>query len=109
MEVFEDGQWRAASRAGWDEGSMEEANVVCRQLGYTEGAESQQEFRIDIFSSQEYAKWHHSFDCLGDEATLFDCDVSEKNSGNHGVGVVCKGRRPELIQCLLFIGKHNRF
>ncbi|XP_019633514.1 PREDICTED: soluble scavenger receptor cysteine-rich domain-containing protein SSC5D-like [Branchiostoma belcheri] len=71
VEVFHEGTWESVCQAGWD---LEDADVVCRQLGYGRAA--------DISQSETFGQVSGDFGlgdvaCTGSEATISDCSPSE--------------------------------
>ena len=88
VEVYHNGQWGTVCDDGW---GIDEAHVVCRQLGFSRA-----------FSAPCHAKygqgsdpiWLDDVKCSGAEASLFDCnhlDWGKKhNCGHHeDANVIC--------------------
>ena len=71
---------------------VNDANVVCRQLGYSGGAVTA--YGSAYFGQGSGSIWLDDLACNGSESTLFDCPHS--GAGNHtcdhsgDVGVSCK-------------------
>ncbi|XP_066275077.1 uncharacterized protein [Branchiostoma lanceolatum] len=85
------GGWGTICDDGFD---IEDANVICRQLGYG----SAKSYHGSAFFGQGTGPiWLDEVECVGDEESLQDCSSDEWNQHNCGhsedVGVVC------LVQC----------
>ncbi|XP_070567325.1 scavenger receptor cysteine-rich domain superfamily protein-like [Ptychodera flava] len=88
VEVYYNGEWGSVSSDGWD---LDDAQVVCRELGYGSAKES--------FSGRNTAGpiWLTQFGCTGDENRLKECPFSQATNGtndaNNGktAGVACQG------------------
>ena len=95
VEVFYNDTWGTVCDNSWD---INDANVVCRQLGYSSA--------VTAYSSAHFGEgsgtiWLDNLQCTGSEATLFDCPHSGVGIHNCGhsedAGVSCK------LHTLLFI------
>ncbi|XP_028399552.1 uncharacterized protein LOC114522963 isoform X3 [Dendronephthya gigantea] len=89
VEVFYNGQWGTICDNGWD---INEARVVCRQLGYLDAARA---LKGDQTSSGTGHIWLHRVECTGVEENLANCSYSDWGSGelhcshNNNAGVQC--------------------
>ncbi|XP_019616079.1 PREDICTED: antigen WC1.1-like [Branchiostoma belcheri] len=89
VEVYYDGQWGTICDDSW---GMEEANVVCRQLGFPQAKEAT--LSASIGDDNEII-WLDDLNCLGNETSLSQC--AHNVWGNHNckheedAGVVCYG------------------
>lgn len=100
VEVKLNGAWNLVCGDGF---GMNEAQVVCRHLGF-EGVESVLHQPVDYF---DFNAWQMSIfsgvQCRGDEALLSDCSMSHAgnfcpDAHNNVAGVVCTaGNLPDLI------------
>ncbi|XP_078613732.1 neurotrypsin-like [Branchiostoma floridae x Branchiostoma japonicum] len=88
VEVFYDGQWGTICDDSW---GIEEANVVCRQLGFPQAKEA-----TTSASSRDAGTgtiWLDDVNCLGNETSLSQC--AHRDWGDHNckheedAGVVC--------------------
>ena len=87
VEVFHNGVWGAVCYAGWD---LKDANVVCRQLGFTALAAK----AYAAFGRGNIKTWLTNVQCGGDESSFMEC----ANSGwgtyycyqNKYAGVRCR-------------------
>ena len=83
VEVFTDGAWRGVCGNRWD---LNDANVVCRQLGFKGAITS-------VTSSDRYrSRLIHDVTCKGNERFLKECDhiVSTRYcTNNRDAGAVC--------------------
>ncbi|XP_035694101.1 scavenger receptor cysteine-rich type 1 protein M130-like [Branchiostoma floridae] len=88
VEVFYDGQWGTICDDSW---GIEEANVVCRQLGFPQAKEA-----TTSASSRDAGNgtiWLDDVNCLGNETSLSQC--AHRDWGDHNckheedAGVVC--------------------
>lgn len=78
VEVFAGGQWGTVCDDHWD---INDANVVCRQLGFPPATQA--------FSSAHHGEgsgqiWIDDLKCLGNELHIDDC--SHRGWGNHNCG-----------------------
>ena len=85
VEVFYNETWGTVCGSYWD---LKDARVVCRQLGF-EGA------KAAVVSSEFGIRklWLSNVRCLGNEASLAECDHNRWGEGNcpsrWDAGVVC--------------------
>ena len=75
VEILLHGEWGTVCDDDWD---LIDANVVCKQLGYSNGASA-------IHGSAQFGQgtgiiWFDNVKCTGSEAHLYDCP-------NDGVGI----------------------
>eukprot|EP00058_Branchiostoma_floridae_P007110 XP_002592598.1 hypothetical protein BRAFLDRAFT_68921 [Branchiostoma floridae] len=88
VEVHYDGQWGTVCDDDFD---MNDANVICRQLGYGSAAEARSQAAFGAGSGQI---WLNNLACVGSETSIGDCSHNGWGSHNcgHGedAGVVCK-------------------
>ena len=87
VEVLYNGEWGTVCDDLW---SLEDANVVCRQLGYPGADEAPQSAR---FGEGLDPILLDDVQCVGTEASLNDCpknDIGQHNCGHiEDAGVVC--------------------
>ena len=85
VEVYYQGRWGTVCDDGW---SIEEANVICRQLGYPAASRAWQSARVSPESGLSL-----NISCNGSEFNIDQCDHGEWDySGcSHGLdgGVTC--------------------
>ena len=72
VEIYENGQWGTVCDDGWD---MNDANVVCRQLGFS-GATSA--LRNAAYGQGSGPILSHYINCIGSEASLLDCPFDQR-------------------------------
>ena len=88
--MFHNDEWGTVCDDGWD---INDANVVCRQLGYSDGA-------VTAHSHAHFGRgsgsiWLDKLRCTGLEATLFDC-------AHNGVGIHnCRHSEDAGVTCKL--------
>ena len=91
MEIFYNGEWGTVCDDIWD---LNDATVVCRQLGYTNA--------IRATTGAEFGQgtgtiWLDNVACSGTESMLSDCSASSWGSHNchhrDDAGVVCGTRK----------------
>ena len=87
VEVYHNGEWGTVCADGWD---LDDARVVCRQLGYGQAISA----RSDAFYGQGSGRiWLDNINCDGTESTIEDCLHSEWGGRNcdhyEGAGVKC--------------------
>ena len=88
VEVFYDGQWGTVCDDAWD---INDANVVCRQLGFSQLA-------TQAWSSAYYGQgsgpiWIDDVACSGSESHIYDC--RHRGWGNND----CTHSRDASVQC----------
>ena len=85
VELFLQGQWGTVCNDGW---STEEANVICRQLGYPSATRAWQGARLRPETGPTL-----NVSCNGTELSIDECDHSGWDSDGcsqgQGVGVTC--------------------
>ena len=107
MELSVNGTWGTICDDYW---GIEEANVICRMLGYSQGAWSTHCCGWYRGSYELKKVWLDNVHCVGDEKSIAEC--SHGGWGRHNcylnsqdVGVVCKYTLPEfqglveIIEC----------
>jgi len=75
VEIFLHGEWGTVCDDDWD---LNDANVVCKQLGYSMGASAARSSAY--FGEGSGIIWFDDVQCTGSEAHLYDCL-------NDGVGI----------------------
>ena len=89
--MFYNGEWGTVCDVGWD---LNDARVVCRQLGYAEGVPAVSNERA-FFGKGSGSVLMSNFSCNGTERHLFDCayDIPDIEECTHAMdaGVKCKG------------------
>ncbi len=78
MEVFYNGQWGTICDDHWD---MNDAGVVCRQLGYLNAVKALQGSQVPFGTGQI---WLDDVGCTGREQSLASC--FHKGWGGHNCG-----------------------
>jgi len=77
-----------------DDFGIEDANVVCKQLGFSEGASGFTEKAL-VFGPGEGQIWLTWMDCTGSESSVNECEkvLGPGNGCSHSedAGVYCKG------------------
>ena len=91
VELFLNGTWGTICDDYW---GIEEANVICRMLGFSEGAWSTHCCGWYGSSSAPSQIWLDDVHCVGDEQSIAQCRHGGWGSHNcyhsEDVGVVCK-------------------
>jgi len=102
VEIFHNKEWGTICDDGW---GIEEASVVCRQLGYMKGA--QYWYSNAKFKEGQGKIWLDDVVCYGNESALIQCRNIGWNGHNcrhyEDVGVVClpKGKCSNVPACPL--------
>ena len=90
VEVYHNGTWGTVCGDDWD---LQDATVVCRQLGYFNATAAVGPAR---FSSGSSPILFSEVACVGNESTITECDHHSTGghncSHNQDVGVVCEGQ-----------------
>lgn len=88
VEIYHNNEWGTICDDGW---GMEEADVVCHQLGYKKGA--QYWYRNAKFEEGQGKIWLDDVVCYGNESALTQCRNIGWNGHNchhyEDVGVLC--------------------
>ena len=90
VEVYNSGTWSTVCDDDWD---LQDAMVVCRQLGYINATAAVGPAR---FGSGSGPILFSDLSCVGNESTITECD--HLSTGGHNcnhsqdVGVVCEGQ-----------------
>ncbi|XP_037630441.1 LOW QUALITY PROTEIN: scavenger receptor cysteine-rich type 1 protein M160-like [Sebastes umbrosus] len=86
-----------------DDFDLQDAEVVCRELGC--GAHSV--LQGALYGDVEAPVWTKEFQCGGHESALLDCDSSDSDrntcSPGKAVGLICSGRISILMQVTLLL------
>ena len=91
VEVFYTGVWGAISSSNWD---INDATVVCRQLGYSAGAEAA--LTNDVYGLISGPVWITNLQCTGSESNVMDCvhdglgKKTELQHRTYTASVICK-------------------
>ena len=110
VEVYLNGEWGTVCDDFW---SLEDAEVVCRQLGFP-GAVTW--LRAAGFGEGEGRIHLDDVECVGDETDILDCPSVRQPNCNHGedAGVICIPNEDEIgnviqsvfIEICIFIDPH---
>ena len=91
VEVMYAGIWGAISGTSWD---INDATVVCRQLGYQAGAEVA--LANGVYGPVSGLVWITNLQCSGSEANIMSCfhdgigNKSESQNPSNVASVICK-------------------
>ena len=96
MEVFYNGTWGTICDDGWD---IDDAKVVCRQLGYVRAVRALKGSDVPDGSGKI---WLDDVACVGNEEYLSDC--SKNVLGYHN----CKHNEDAGVECSS-AGKFNNY
>ncbi|XP_078695032.1 scavenger receptor cysteine-rich type 1 protein M130-like isoform X2 [Branchiostoma floridae x Branchiostoma belcheri] len=97
LEVYHAGQWGTVCD---DKFGLVEANVACRQLGFTGALASQP---TAYYGQGTGPIWMDDVNCVGNETSLHQCDIREWGSHNcdhsEDIGVICDALyvTPQLV------------
>lgn len=87
VEIFYDGQWGTVCDDAWD---INDANVVCKQLGYQRASRA---FRGATHGHGSGPIWMDDVSCSGGETHLYDC--GHRGWGNSN----CTHSRDASVEC----------
>ncbi|XP_063969890.1 scavenger receptor cysteine-rich type 1 protein M130-like isoform X4 [Lytechinus pictus] len=100
VEIFFEGRWGTICDDDWD---LADADVVCRQFGYAEGAVAACTMmscgfpRPNDFGEGSGPIWLDNVRCVGTEERITDCPANPIGDQNcmhfEDAGVICKGDR----------------
>ena len=91
VEVFYTGVWGAISSSNWD---INDATVVCRQLGYSAGAEVA--LKNGVYGPVRGPVWITNLQCAGSESNVMECvhdglgNKTELQRRGNIASVICK-------------------
>ena len=89
--MFYAGVWGAISNSNWD---INDATVVCRQLGYSAGAEVA--LKNGVYSLVSGPVWITNLQCTGSESNVMECvhdglgNKTEIQRRGSTASVICK-------------------
>ncbi|XP_053836721.1 antigen WC1.1-like [Vidua macroura] len=88
VEVYSGGSWSSVCQEGWD---LQDAAVVCRQLGCGRALEAPSSARSGAVPGP---LWPYIPDCSGSEESLWECGRTERRQCGRGggAGAVCSGQ-----------------
>jgi len=87
VEVFYNNQWGTICDDAWD---LNDANVVCRQLGFPQASQA---FRGAYYGQGSGPIWMDDVACSGSESYIYEC--RHRGWGNHD----CTHSRDASVQC----------
>ena len=87
VEVLHNGAWGTVCDDGWD---LQDATVVCRQLGYISATAAWGSARFGPGSGPILLS---DLSCIGNESSITECGHHSTHNCSHGddAGVVCQG------------------
>ena len=90
MEIFHNGSWGTVCDDSWD---MNDAQVVCRTLGYPNASSAP---RSAYFGQGSGKIWLDDVNCLGNETSIKRCSHNGWNVNNCGhiqdASVICSSK-----------------
>jgi deleted-in-malignant-brain-tumors protein 1 len=93
VEVYYNGTWGTVCDDEWD---INDARVVCKQLGFQD---AERAYTLSYFGQGSGQIWLDNVDCAGHESSLFSCrhgGVGIHDCGHsEDAGVRCRGPRGE--------------
>ena len=99
VEVYYNGEWGTVCDNGWDD---TDASVVCRQLRYGMTGRAVHNSHFGIGSGPV---WLDNALCNGNESSLFNCGISNKDVENcshaQDAGVICTGTTTNCLRGLV--------
>ncbi|XP_073240313.1 scavenger receptor cysteine-rich domain superfamily protein-like [Porites lutea] len=108
VEVFYSGVWGAISSSNWD---INDATVVCRQLGYSAGAEVA--LTNDVYGLISGPVWITNLQCNGSESNVMECvhdGLGKKTELQHRAytaSVICKDSSFTNVMPIRLRGSHS--
>ncbi|KAJ8034472.1 Neurotrypsin [Holothuria leucospilota] len=104
VEVLIFGQWLTVCDDGWD---MQDATVVCRQLGYHNATSAPREA---FFGHRFASLCINNVQCTGNETSLLKCTIDARYTNfwenSNDAGVVCEGKKNHF--CSRKLGERNK-
>nr|XP_029491421.1 deleted in malignant brain tumors 1 protein-like isoform X4 [Oncorhynchus nerka] len=93
VEIYHNSQWGTVCDDNWE---MNDAKVVCKQLGCGSAMSSP---GSAYFGKGTGQIWMDDIECSGSESTLTQCSHTTTHNCNHGedAGVVCSGAQVRLV------------
>lgn len=108
IEILYAGVWGTIGRSNWD---VNDANVVCRQLGYQAGAEAALKNRV--YGPFIGPTWLTNLQCTGYETNVMDCahdgiaNKTERSSTVEFASVICKDGKTAEEKKIRLKGSHQ--
>ena len=100
VEVYDEGEWRVICDDSWD---IDDATVVCRQLGYGRAASAKWNQRDYYWTGRKV--WMDNVRCRGIENNLKQCSFARWSSNDNEIcdplktaGVAC-GKSIYVVNC----------